>query len=194
MSGKQLRPGSLVAARELMAVSGEPVSIPGVKRLIHLQFRRFAGCPVCNLHLRSIVLRHDEIVAGGITEVVVFHSPEGELATHVADLPFALIADPDKRLYREFGVESGARALLDPRVWGPIVLGVARIAWGIVLGRDHAPANKPHGGRLGLPADLLVDGNGTVVAAKYGAHAYDQWSVDELLTLASRAPRSTSTP
>ncbi|WP_259464520.1 hypothetical protein [Streptomyces sp. TLI_171] len=26
--------------------------------LLHLQFRRFAGCPVCNLHLRSFAVRH----------------------------------------------------------------------------------------------------------------------------------------
>lgn len=37
---------------------------------------------------------------------------------------------------------------------------------------------------LGLPADLLIAADGRVVAAKYGSHAYDQWSVDELLALA----------
>jgi hypothetical protein len=28
--------------------------------------RRFAGCPICNLHLREIARRHDELVAAGI--------------------------------------------------------------------------------------------------------------------------------
>lgn len=50
--------------RELVAVGGDVVPIPDPERLIHLQFRRFAGCPICNLHLRSIVRRHDEITAG----------------------------------------------------------------------------------------------------------------------------------
>jgi hypothetical protein len=35
-----------------------------------------------------------------------------------------------------------------------------------------------------LPADFLISRDGRVLARKYGAHAYDQWSVDELLTLA----------
>jgi hypothetical protein len=39
----------------------------------------------------------------------------------------------------------------------------------------------PTNGNLGLPADLLIAGDGRVVAVKYGTHAYDQWSVDELL-------------
>jgi hypothetical protein len=125
--------------------------VPEPGRLVHLQFRRFAGCPVCNLHLRSVVLRHDEIVASGVREVVVFHSPAAELRPHAADLPFAVVADPGKRLYREFGVEAGRRALLDTRAWGPIVRGVARDLTRALRERRPLPSLTPHGGRLGLP-------------------------------------------
>ena len=180
----------VVDARELSAVSGQAVAIPDPERLVHLQFRRFAGCPVCNLHLRSIVRGHDEIEAAGVREVVVFHSPAEELAEHTPGLPFPVIADPDKLLYVEFGVESAARSLLDPRVWGTILRVVAVTTWGVLRGRERAPAAKPHGGRLGLPADFLIGRDGRVLAAKYGEHAYDQWSVDEILDLAaSHAPR-----
>jgi hypothetical protein len=41
----------------------------------------------------------------------------------------------------------------------------------------------PTGGQLGVPADFLIASDGQVIAAKYGQHAYDQWTVDELLTL-----------
>jgi peroxiredoxin len=90
-------------------------------RLVHLRFRRFAGCPVCNLHLRSFVQRHQEIEAAGVCEIVLFHAPAEELRVHVADLPFAVVGDPEKQLYAEYGVESSPRALLDPRAWFPIV-------------------------------------------------------------------------
>jgi peroxiredoxin len=176
--------GSVVAARELRSAGGESVPLPDPSRLTHLQLRRFAGCPVCNLHLRSVVRRHDEIVAAGIREVVVFHSSADELREHVRDLPFAVVADPDKRLYREFGVESSARALLDPRAWSAIVRGVLRDLGPVLRGRRRAPALRPHGGRLGLPADILMDRDGRVLAVKYGEHADDQWSVDELLASA----------
>jgi peroxiredoxin len=179
----------VVDARELTAVSGGPVAIPDRERLVHLQFRRFAGCPVCNLHLRSIVRRHDEIEAAGVREVVVFHSPAEELAEHTPGLPFPVIADPGKRLYVEFGVESAARSLLNPRVWGTIVRAVVLSTWGILRGRERGPAAMPHGGRFGLPADFLIGRDGRVLAAKYGEHAYDQWSVDEILDLASHAPK-----
>lgn len=168
-----------VSAREWEAVTGGVVRVPDPRNLVHLQFRRFAGCPVCNLHLRSIVQRHDEITAHGVTEVVVFHSSAAELRPHVADLPFAVVGDPEKRLYREFGVESAPRSLLDPRVWGSIVHGVVRDLGPVLRGRRPLP--KPEGGRLGLPADFLIAPDGAVVAEKRGQHAYDQWSVDELL-------------
>jgi peroxiredoxin len=186
--------GAAISARALTAVSGAAVAVPDPDRLVHLQFRRFAGCPVCNLHLRSIVRRHQEIDAAGIREVVIFHSPAEELRVHAADLPFAVVADPDKRLYAEFGVESAPRALLNPRAWGPIARAVARSAWAILRGRERGPASRPHGGRTGLPADFLIAPDGRVLAAKYGEHAYDQWSVDELLKLASDASRAGARP
>ena len=72
-----------VDSRLLPVVVGEPVALPDPDRLVHLQFRRFAGCPVCNLHLRTIVRRHAEITAAGVREVVVFHSSATELREHV---------------------------------------------------------------------------------------------------------------
>lgn len=169
--------GSVVTPRDLVTVSGVRVPIPDTDKLIHLQFRRFAGCPICNTHLQSIVRRHDEIAEAGIREVVVFHSTDQELIRYVAHLPFPVVGDPDKGLYTEFGVGSSPRAVLDPRV-APVLGRVLRQLPGI---GDSPPANlRPTGGRLGLPAEFLIDPHGLVIACKRGSHAYDQWSVDEL--------------
>ncbi|XXT36165.1 peroxiredoxin-like family protein [Sorangium sp. So ce513] len=170
-----------------MSVTGVPLRIPDPGFLTHLQFRRFAGCPVCNVHLRSFVRRHDEITAAGVREVVLFHSPADELREHVAGLPFAVVADPDKQLYSDFGVESAPRALLDPRAWWPIVRAIALSLPAVIARRQRLPSRDPRGGRLGLPADLLIASDGQVLAAKYGEHVDDQWSVDDLVTLARQA-------
>ncbi|ABK73704.1 peroxiredoxin-like family protein [Mycolicibacterium smegmatis] len=172
-----MAPPTTINASEFHSVTGKLVRVPDPDRLVHLQFRRFAGCPICNLHLRSFVARHDELERASIREVVFFHSPADELARHTADLPFATVGDPDKVVYRRFGVEQGARALLDPRSWPSIVRGVALTT----AGRFRTPSLRQPGGRLGLPADFLIAPDGTVAAAKYGRHADDQWSVDEVL-------------
>ncbi|MGW0120300.1 peroxiredoxin-like family protein [Streptomyces sp. NPDC003327] len=185
----RLAPGAVVPARRLDPVIGTPLTVPDPERLTHVQFRRFAGCPVCNLHLRSVVRRHQEIERAGIREVVLFHSPAPELRAHVADLPFAVVADPDKLLYAEFGVEAHRRALLDPRAWPAIVRSVASGARELDAGRGRLPAAAQPAGRLGLPADFLLTPDGRVAAAGYGEHVYDQWSVDELLALAAATGR-----
>ncbi|MFF5082340.1 peroxiredoxin-like family protein [Actinoplanes sp. NPDC000266] len=165
--------------RELIAVDGTVVPIPDPERPVHLQFRRFAGCPICNLHLQSIVRRHAEIEAAGIREVVVFHSPAEELREY--DLPFDVIPDPEKKLYREYGVQVSPRSLLNPRVWGPLVRAIVRSTVMLLRGRESTPARTQEHGRLGLPADFMIAPDGRVVASKFGRHAYDQWSVDEIL-------------
>jgi len=188
-----ISPGSLLQSRVLQDVSGRAVAIPqapeaGRPTLVHLQFRRFSGCPVCNLHLRSFARRRRELDMAGVREVALFHSPAEELRRHTPDLPFALVADPGKRLYAEFGVESSPRALIDPRAWLPILRAIAFVVAGVVTGTVRVPAAHPHGGRLGLPADFLIapDGpmDGRVIACKYGAHVDDHWSVDDVLARA----------
>ena len=107
--------GDHLKERELLTIQGEPMQIPEPDRLVHLQFRRYAGCPICNMHLRSITQRHEEILAAGIREVVVFHSSAETMLEFQGELPFAVIADPAKKLYAEFGVESSLKAVLNPR-------------------------------------------------------------------------------
>ncbi|MFY1573519.1 peroxiredoxin-like family protein [Verrucosispora sp. WMMD703] len=175
--------GQLLARLDLTTITGEPVQIPGPDHLVHLQFRRFAGCPICNLHLRSIIRRHDEIVAAGVREVVVFHSTVAAMQPYQGDLPFATVADPDRRLYVRFGVDTSPWAVLHPRTWIAALRGVA-------TGKTAPPGRGESA--LGLPADFLIDTDGHVLAHKYGHHADDQWSVDDLLDLAHRRSYPTS--
>lgn len=172
-----------LAPLRLAAISG-PVEVPAPDRLTHLQFRRFAGCPVCDLHLRSFVRRHGEIERAAISEIILFHSSEAELRVHAADLPFLLVADPGRRWYAHFQVEASVRALGDPRAWPYMALGVMRSLLRSARGRQAMPPTAPEGGSFGLPADFLIGTDGSVLACHYGEHVYDQWSVDDLLRLA----------
>lgn len=87
-------------------------------------------------------------------------------------------------------MESSARSLLDPRAWPSILQGVSRSLRESLVGQRPLPPVNPQGGRFGLPADLLIARDGRVRACKYGAHVDDQWSVDEILHLSSRALRT----
>jgi hypothetical protein len=186
-SSHAIRPGTVLSPRHWPTLSGTPAVVPDPDAITHIQFRRFAGCPICNLHLRSFVRGADELTAAGIREVVVFHSALEELRKYESDLPFDVIPDPQKKLYREFGVEAGMRALLSPNVWWPLARGGGRSVLRLMRGRGPVPPLQPTGGGLGLPADFLVSAAGKVLAAHYGEHAYDQWPVDQVRRLAEQA-------
>lgn len=176
---RKLRAGDVFPALDVKNIHGSPLSVPAPDgRLTHIQFRRFAGCPICNLHLHSFISRQAELVRASIREVVVFHSPDTELLPYQGRFPFDVVGDPHRTLYRRYGVEKSIRAVLNPRVWLASIKGV--------LKRDKPKSSWiPSGGPLGLPADFLVAADGFVKAAHYGKHANDQWTVDEMLALAS---------
>ncbi len=165
--------GMRVPGRTVDVLGGARVRLPNAEHLTHLQFRRFAGCPICNSHLRSVALRSGEIAAAGILEIAVFHSEAATMLPYQGDLPFAVVADPEKRLYREFGVEESLRALFDPRSLPAVFRGMT----------SSTPSNPlvGEGGHLGLPAEFLIRSTGEILDLHYGTHAADHWSVDELL-------------
>ena len=165
---------------ELAGAINGVVAIPRAHGYVHLQLRRFAGCMVCNVHLRQVVQRLPEIQAAGVTEVIVFHSTRQEVLRHEGELPLVVVADPQRDLYRRFGVERSTMALL--RAWRTLPRAVAGAAVTAVRTRQLPPLS-PTGGELGRPADILIATTGRVVAVKYGTHAADQWSVDELLRI-----------
>lgn len=178
--------GKVISKRTLVTAESEPIQIPDAKVLTHLQFRRFAGCPYCSVHLHSMAQRHSEILAAGIRVAVVFRSTVTALRHHYADTPFAVIADPRDTLYTEFGVGSGLGSILNPRAFLALVPKIIRMF-------PRLPGIPPWGkGVLGLPADFLIAPDGRVVACKYGTHADDQWSVDQLLELAHSYVREVS--
>jgi len=187
-SSAQARVGDAFPNLALTTSSGQQVAIPDpAGNFVHLQLRRFAGCPICNLHLRSVVARHDEIRSHGIREVVVFHSTAAELVKHEAELPFPLIPDPERELYRRFGVERRPKSLLSARALRAAIAGEGAAIGKRSTKRGPLGPIKPTGGRFGLPADFLIAPDGRVAAVKYGQDAYDQWTVDQLLDHAAHS-------
>ncbi|WP_247428947.1 hypothetical protein [Bradyrhizobium sp. 139] len=65
-------------------------------------------------------------------------------------------------------------AILNPGAWLASIKGN--------LAKDKPSlGGMPNGGLLGLPADFLIAPDGTIEAVHYGKHAYDQWSIDDML-------------
>jgi peroxiredoxin len=167
--------GERLAPLQFIDLHGNSLKLP-TPQLVHLQFRRFAGCPVCNLHVQTFARAHQQLKDAGVLTVAFFHSTALQMAPYQGKLPFPCVPDAERRWYRYFGVERSLAAVVHPRVIGAALKGLMT-----------APSNPFVGGsdQTGLPADFLVDRNNVIVAAHYGSHANDQWSVDEVLALAA---------
>jgi len=172
----KFKPGDNLPTTVMEAVTGETINLPDSKRLVHLQFRRFVDCPICNTHIAEFRKRAREIEAVGIKEVIVFHSSPKSIRSYQKDVPFLMVGDSKKVFYKEFGVETSL-GFMSLKALGAGMRGMAHGHFGLRLS----------GGPLGLPADFLIAPSGQVKAVKYGTHAYDQWSVNELIALAKGA-------
>jgi peroxiredoxin len=176
---RQIKPGDFLEPCVLESVQGTEIPIPPPAQImLHIQFRRFAGCPICNLHLQSFIRRHRELVNNQIQEVVVFHSPKSAMLEHQLSAPFPFVADPDKNLYKAFGVKASIMSVLNPKAWPAAVKGLIEQGPGFPSRGESA---------LGLPGDFLIDSAGMVLTAHYGKHASDQLEFDELLELVCKA-------
>lgn len=171
---------SPISPLQLTDIAGQIHSIPAPNCITHLQFRRFAGCPICNIHMGQLKARKDELTRAGVREIIVFYSQDKKVQEFLSDIPFILIADPQRRLYQQFGVEQSVFAVLDPRAWPAAIKGAA-----MHIKRIWQRLPKDDESLLGLPADFLIDQSGKLVDLSYGSHAYDQWSVDEILAKAA---------
>ena len=174
-----LKAGDHIPGKVMESVTRDWVNIPDADALIHLQFRRFVDCSICNVHIAQLRKRADEIKAAGIKEVIFFHSSAKSIRSYQKDVPFLLVADPNKVFYKEFGVETSL-SFMSLKALSAGMRGMAHGHFGLRLS----------GGPLGLPADFLIAPSGQIKAVKYGTDAYDQWSVDELLAFARGAARA----
>ncbi|MEL6107065.1 MAG: AhpC/TSA family protein, partial [Planctomycetota bacterium] len=113
--------------------------------------------------------------ARGVTEVVVFASENETVRKHHAEIPFDLVADPQRHLYAAFGVEKSVTALLHPVAFWAAIKGTIRTG---------SKSRSRSESALGLPADFLLDATGRIQSLHYGKHASDHWEVDEVLSLA----------
>ena len=156
-------------------IKGKELAVPNTNsNFLHLQFRRFAGCPVCNFHLHNLAKRNQDIRAAGISEIIFFHSSKEEMLKYQDHIPFDCVADPKKQFYKMFGVETSKRSILHPSV---LLNGTLNVL------RTRKLYNKAENGIFGLPADFMIDSNGKIIRAHYASHAGDNWSYEDLIEI-----------
>ena len=152
-------------------------------RALMLAFFRYASCPLCNLRVHELIENYDRF-KDKIEIVLIFQSPKEKIAQYVGkqEIPYRILPDPQKRLYRLYGVESS---------W----LGFAK-AWTVEIKRvfDAVIKNGYLPGTVEgeihrIPADFIIDRDNTILKAFYGKDIGDHLPLDEIDAVLQKVQR-----
>ncbi len=133
-----------------------------------LIFLRYWGCPLCQYDIHLLAQAHDDITAHGGQLFVVLQSDPKGLAEHLGGpekLPFAIICDPEQKLYRDFFIAPAASMakMADLKM-------VGRIIKATKLGFKHGAYE---GDEQQLPAVFVVDADRKILYAHYAKSVSD---------------------
>ncbi|HDY76031.1 MAG TPA: redoxin domain-containing protein [Candidatus Marinimicrobia bacterium] len=128
-----------------------------------LSFFRYASCPACNMRIQNLLQEYDELKQNGLSILAVFESPKDSIMKYVgkSELPFSVIPDHERKLYKLYGVESS---------WLGYIMGgstVIKALWnGFMPGKMEGVFSM-------IPADFLINPDGTIYTAYYGKNIGD---------------------
>jgi len=149
-------------------------------RNLLLSFFRYASCPLCNLRISELIRHHSELRQQGLHILAFFQSPPERLRQYAArqDPPFPLVADPDHRIYRLYGVESS---------WSGFLKGALRVgSLATATARGFLPGPMDGHKHL-IPADFLIDSRLVIRKAYYGDDIGDHLPLADIRQWLERA-------
>lgn len=170
----RLKTGVLAPPFSVDDINGNRITLPGGKRRIMLSFYRYASCPFCNLRLHDLAKRASAYREQGLEIIAVFQSPAGKIQQYAGrqHAPFPIIADPERRLYRRYGVESSWWGLTQAFFSRPAEIARA-FSKGFLPGSMEGEMHR-------LPADFIIDNDGTLLCAYYGKDIGDHLPLTDI--------------
>ena len=143
---------------------------------VYLAFMRFAGCPVCNLRVHSLLKQATAFKEKNIEVVLVYESSIENMHMYLdgTSYPFTFVADPQNILYDRYGVEKSWGKFLSSMFKGLL----AKASAGEKLFKKKP---KSDGNMNRMEAEFLIDENIKIVIAHYASFLGDNVSIEKIL-------------
>ena len=139
---------------ELPNPEGTPISLKKLlaKGNVVVTFYRGDWCPYCNLQLRALQLKLDEIRSLGATLVAISPQvPDGSLTkSEISEMEFTVLSDQDSKVASQYGVAWEIPEFL---------IGHMREDRGL----DLEKINNGNGNILPIPATFILNSDGIVI-------------------------------
>ena len=176
---QKLKQGDITPQFEILDVFGKKVQVSKDNdSKIFLAFMRYAGCPVCNFRTHELIENYNQLQSLGYELILVYESNSKTLKKYLEEspVPFRVIADPKRKLYEKFKVESS--------FWKTF-----KSAFNEKTKKNKKAGKKLFGtnkvnrdGKLtGIPADFLISADGRIEKAYYGKNIADHLPLNEII-------------
>lgn len=161
MKRKRLKPGDMAPDFGCELWDGSSFDLKSWRgKKTWVAFFRYASCPLCNLRVHEMIRQHDTLKKFGVEVVSVFQSPKESISEYVGQQkpPFPLISDPEEKLYALYGLDASTVGFFHP---GNLSLLRKAFQLGFKMGKREGTVTR-------IPADFLVNPDGTIHTAFYG--------------------------
>lgn len=151
-------------------------------RRVWLAFFRYAACPLCSFRIHELLAKWEEQFAKHDFELLTVWQSKAEKLEEVReryDPPFTIVSDPDMELFKLYRVESKLGGVFGKEVIEGIK-GARKIGLSVVR-KWEGPATR-------IPADFLVEANGTIHTAFYGENVAQQIPFEDVLEFLDKTP------
>lgn len=155
---------------------GKEVDLSEYKgKKVLLSFFRGASCPFCNLRVHELIKNQQKLNSRGIKIITFFSASKEEIHKYAGKQtpPFTVIPDPEFLIYKKYGVESSMSGMFKA------MLRMGTMVKMMIGGffNMKSMSDKPL-----LPADFLIDEDGSIYKVYYGKDFGDHIDLKEVLS------------
>ncbi len=138
-----------------------------------LAFFRHAAYPLCNLRVHQLIQSYPFLQVRGLSILAFFEYSKENILRYVGQqhAPFPIVADPERRIYKLYGVESS---------WLGTLRGLLRLSDFSNAASKGLLFFNPHNDVALIPADFLIGADLVIQTAYYGKDIGDHLPIEEI--------------
>lgn len=159
-------------------VLGNPINLDNYKgKKVYVSFLRNVDCVFCNLQIHQLINNKEKLDDANVQVIMFLQSNKEDIleSTFKGEntFPFTVIADPDKKIYNQYGAESSFLKYLKFMFKMSDVIKGKKQGMKVTLNQ--------RGEQFLMPADFIIGADGKVIKAHYGQDVGDHIPLHELL-------------
>ena len=175
---QKLKNGDKAPNFSVVDIDGEQIEINGNDgKKILLSFFRYSGCPWCNLAIYRLSQMTPDLEAQGVKVICFVQSTREDIVKNVINRhdpkpPFSIVPDPNKIIYGLYAVEESALKYFTSLRKAP--------EWIYSAYKLHFKQPEVDGNMTLVPAQFLIDSDGTLIKVHYGTDYADDMTYSEI--------------